>query len=166
MHSKTLFNRSQTHMPIDVEPGALDINTIRSAAHEALSDEHSHVTDTVNAVEPLLPMHLRFGMWTSLALATFILAAFLGRVLEVLIFYAFSAAFFLIAYPMALCRQPRAISINAQQLPNAPADTVDIEQMPQMEQHDSHVNILVAACARLKKKMHAHCFVVFALHRW
>lgn len=132
-------------MPIDVDPGALDLNTIRSAAHEPLSDDHSNVTDTVNAVEPLLPIHLRFGMWTSLALATFILAAFLGRVLEVLIFYAFSAAFFLIAYPMALCRQPRTISINAQQLPNAPANAVDIEEMPQMDQHDSHVNILLVA---------------------
>lgn len=130
-------------MPIDIDQGALDLNTIRTATHtrDILGDDHSNVTDTVTAVEPLLPVHLRFGMWTSLALATFILAAFLGRVLEVLIFYAFSAAFFLIAYPMALCRQPRSNNIGGQQLPNLPTDTVDIEQIPQINEHTSHVNI-------------------------
>lgn len=155
---------SRTHMPIDIEQGTMDMNSIRPTTHDVLSDDHSNVTDTVNAIDPLLPMHLRFGMWTSLALATFILAAFLGRILEVLIFYAFSAAFFLIAYPMALCRQPRTININAQQLPTIPTEpvSIDIEQIPQMDRHHSHVSIAATQSTKTqtgKKSIYATHFL-------
>lgn len=60
----------------------------------------------------LLPTHLKFGMWASLALATiFVTSAKFyfdhqGTGLEVLLFCAFSATFFLAACTVSICRRP------------------------------------------------------------
>lgn len=121
-------------MPIELEQGTLNC-TIRSGHHDILSDDRSNVTDTVNTADSqLLPSHLKFGMWASLALATVFLAAFQGSGLEILIFCAFSATFFLAACTVSLCRRPRSLSITVSTNVN------DIEQIAQMDQHESHVN--------------------------
>uniref|UniRef100_A0A1B0GQE8 Uncharacterized protein n=1 Tax=Phlebotomus papatasi TaxID=29031 RepID=A0A1B0GQE8_PHLPP len=70
--------------------------------------------DTRAATESqLLPAHLKCGMWASLALATVFVAGakfyfdHQGSGLEVLIFCAFSATFFLAACTVSLCRRSR-----------------------------------------------------------
>lgn len=127
-------------MPIELEQGALDLNTIRTG-HDILSDERSNVTDTVNTGDPqLLPNHLKFGMWASLALTTVFLAAFQGSGLEILIFCAFSATFFLAACTVSLCRRPRSLNITAPELQSVATNVNAIEQISQMDQHESHVN--------------------------
>lgn len=127
-------------MPIELEQGTLDCS-IRSGHHDILSDDRSNVTDAVNTADSqLLPSHLKFGMWASLALATVFLAAFQGSGLEILIFCAFSATFFLAACTVSLCRRPRSLNINAPQMHSVSTNVNDIEQIAQMDQHESHVN--------------------------
>lgn len=66
----------------------------------------------------LLPTHLKFGMWASLALATiFVTSAKFyfdhqGSGLEVLLFCAFSATFFLAACTVSICRRPASRELN------------------------------------------------------
>lgn len=70
----------------------------------------------------LLPSHLKFGLWASLALATiFVTSAKFyfdhqGTGLEVLIFCAFSATFFLLACTASLWKKP---TVEGDSLPNA-----------------------------------------------
>jgi hypothetical protein len=62
--------------------------------------------------QQLLPTHLKCGMWASLALATVFVAGakfyfdHQDTGLEVLIFCAFSATFFMTACGVSLCKRP------------------------------------------------------------
>ncbi|EAT46175.1 AAEL002579-PA [Aedes aegypti] len=86
---------------IDQNSGTLGIGTL-----------NQHVPHVGHDAQ-LLPAHLKCGMWASLALATVFVAGakfyfdHQGTGLEVLIFCAFSATFFLAACTVSLCRRPR-----------------------------------------------------------
>lgn len=71
-------NCSQSHLPIELEQGTLDLNAIRPT-NDILPDERAtlsaNVADVVHSADTqILPNHLKCGMWASLALATVFLA--------------------------------------------------------------------------------------------
>ncbi|XP_052873067.1 uncharacterized protein LOC128278381 [Anopheles cruzii] len=76
-----------------------------------------HAQPQIGQDAQLLPAHLKCGMWASLALATVFVAGakfyfdHQGTGLEVLIFCAFSATFFLAACTVSLWRRPRELQI-------------------------------------------------------
>ncbi|ETN61746.1 hypothetical protein AND_006591 [Anopheles darlingi] len=79
--------------------------------------QHAQQQQHVGHDAQLLPAHLKCGMWASLALATVFVAGakfyfdHQGTGLEVLIFCAFSATFFLAACTVSLWRRPRDLQI-------------------------------------------------------
>ncbi|XP_053670666.1 uncharacterized protein LOC128720991 [Anopheles nili] len=84
-----------------------------------ISSIGQHVQSHVGHDAQLLPAHLKCGMWASLALATVFVAGakfyfdHQGTGLEVLIFCAFSATFFLAACTVSLWRRPRDVHISS-----------------------------------------------------
>ncbi|XP_055596154.1 uncharacterized protein LOC129746505 [Uranotaenia lowii] len=103
-----IYNNSssqQNAIEIDHSSGSL--------AGTGTFSQHHHVGHDAQ----LLPAHLKCGMWASLALATVFVAGakfyfdHQGTGLEVLIFCAFSATFFLAACTVSLCRRPRDLQM-------------------------------------------------------
>uniref|UniRef100_A0AAG5DRF7 Uncharacterized protein n=1 Tax=Anopheles atroparvus TaxID=41427 RepID=A0AAG5DRF7_ANOAO len=90
----------------------------------------------------LLPAHLKCGMWASLALATVFVAGakfyfdHQGTGLEVLIFCAFSATFFLAACTVSLWRRPRDLQISGN---NVISETISNAEQSSL-QVTSHIN--------------------------
>lgn len=71
-------------------------------------------------------------MWASFALATVFVAVFQGTGLEVLIFCAFSATFFLAACTVSLCRRPRDLMVEP------PLPNMAIEHTPRLDGYVPH----------------------------
>lgn len=99
-----------------------------------------HIASSRGIHEPqLLPTHLKFGLWAALALATiFVTSAKFyfdhqGTGLEVLIFCAFSATFFLAACTVSICRRPTN-SLREQGINNAHTIQTQTEQIASVEQ--------------------------------
>ncbi|GAB0098662.1 uncharacterized protein DMENIID0001_144310 [Sergentomyia squamirostris] len=108
-----IYSSGPSH-EIDLEHGSLGIGA--QAEANGGSQLLSLSTDGRPATESqLLPAHLKCGMWASLALATVFVAGakfyfdHQGNGLEVLIFCAFSATFFLAACTVSLCRRSQDI---------------------------------------------------------
>ncbi|XP_055313607.1 uncharacterized protein LOC129574947 isoform X2 [Sitodiplosis mosellana] len=142
----SVIQQYQSHLPIELEQGTLGLNAIRPS-NEILTDDRAtlsvNVADAVNSTDSqILPSHLKCGMWASLALATVFLAAFQGSGLEILIFCAFSATFFVAACTVSLCRRPNNNSFNlnipAPQLSAVTTNVNDIE-IAHLDQHEPHV---------------------------
>ncbi|XP_031622211.1 uncharacterized protein LOC116340114 [Contarinia nasturtii] len=133
-----VLHQYQSHLPIELGQGTLRMNAIQPS-NEILADERANVVDAVNSTDSqVLPSHLKCGMWASLALATVFLAAFQGSGLEILIFCAFSATFFVAACTVSLCRRPRNLSISPPQLSAVTTNVNDIE-IAHLDQHEPHV---------------------------
>ncbi|XP_055627291.1 protein couch potato [Toxorhynchites rutilus septentrionalis] len=113
------------HVPVTVnhiysntssQPNAIEVDN--SSAALGVGTLNQHVPHIGHDAQ-LLPAHLKCGMWASLALATVFVAGakfyfdHQGTGLEVLIFCAFSATFFLAACTVSLCRRPRDLQIPA-----------------------------------------------------
>uniref|UniRef100_A0A1S4H427 Uncharacterized protein n=1 Tax=Anopheles gambiae TaxID=7165 RepID=A0A1S4H427_ANOGA len=111
-------NALNYHVPVSM-------NHIYSASTQSSGAEIEGISNAVQQAQPhvghdaqLLPAHLKCGMWASLALATVFVAGakfyfdHQGTGLEVLIFCAFSATFFLAACTVSLWRRPRDIQIS------------------------------------------------------
>lgn len=67
-------------------------------------------------------------------------SAFQGSGLEILIFCAFSATFFVAACTVSLCRRPRTINIPAPPLTAVTTNVNDIE-IAHLDQHEPHVKV-------------------------
>uniref|UniRef100_A0A336K6I0 CSON015620 protein n=1 Tax=Culicoides sonorensis TaxID=179676 RepID=A0A336K6I0_CULSO len=115
--------------PVDTNNSSATGTTTNTTMISAISSRPSHHVQLLAAgsrvggseESQLLPTHLKFGMWASLVLATiFVTSAKFyldhqGTGLEVLLFCAFSATFFLAACTISICRRPgpsREPSIN------------------------------------------------------
>ncbi|XP_062562931.1 uncharacterized protein LOC134226281 [Armigeres subalbatus] len=111
------------HVPVGVnhiysnsssQPNAIEID--QSSVTIGIGTLNQHVPHVGHDAQ-LLPAHLKCGMWASLALATVFVAGakfyfdHQGTGLEVLIFCAFSATFFLAACTVSLCRRPRDLQM-------------------------------------------------------
>ncbi|KAL7731771.1 hypothetical protein ACLKA6_016707 [Drosophila palustris] len=87
--------------------------TGHSSNNNQLQQQHQHHAMLQHAESQLLPSHLKCGMCASLVLASVFVAGakfyfdHQGTGLEVLIFCAFSATFFLAACMVSLCRIPK-----------------------------------------------------------
>uniref|UniRef100_A0A336KQC9 CSON009179 protein n=1 Tax=Culicoides sonorensis TaxID=179676 RepID=A0A336KQC9_CULSO len=123
-----VYNNSQSN-PVDTNNSSATGTTTNTTMISAISSRPSHHVQLLAAgsrvggseESQLLPTHLKFGMWASLVLATiFVTSAKFyldhqGTGLEVLLFCAFSATFFLAACTISICRRPgpsREPSIN------------------------------------------------------
>ncbi|XP_059607854.1 uncharacterized protein LOC132255734 [Phlebotomus argentipes] len=97
---------------LDLEHGSLGL---AAQSDSATAPQLLLGNEARSAESQLLPTHLKCGMWASLALATVFVAGakfyfdHQGTGLEVLIFCAFSATFFLAACTVSLCRRSRDI---------------------------------------------------------
>uniref|UniRef100_A0A182YIS4 Uncharacterized protein n=1 Tax=Anopheles stephensi TaxID=30069 RepID=A0A182YIS4_ANOST len=126
LQQSTSPNALNYHVPVSMNHiySLLSYPTLDSASTqssgaeiEAISNVGQHVQPHVGQDAQLLPAHLKCGMWASLALATVFVAGakfyfdHQGTGLEVLIFCAFSATFFLAACTVSLWRRPRDIQV-------------------------------------------------------
>lgn len=110
--------RSSSHVQ-ELEQGSLGLGPI-SARPNLRNSIVGNISENVAVVDAtdsqLLPSHLKCGMWASLVLASVFVAGakfyfdHQGTGLEVLIFCAFSATFFLAACTVSLCRLPRDLA--------------------------------------------------------
>uniref|UniRef100_A0A1B0CP31 Putative conserved plasma membrane protein n=1 Tax=Lutzomyia longipalpis TaxID=7200 RepID=A0A1B0CP31_LUTLO len=107
-----IYSSGPSHA-LDLEHGSMGIGT---QGESSTGPQLLLGNDARAATESqLLPAHLKCGMWASLALATVFVAGakfyfdHQGTGLEVLIFCAFSATFFLAACTVSLCRRSRDI---------------------------------------------------------
>jgi hypothetical protein len=99
----------------DNQSPSISTNNSNSNNHATLASQSSTIisNDNVRTTNDpqLLPAHLKCGMWASLALASVFVAGakfyfdHQGTGLEVLIFCAFSATFFVFACTVSLCRR-------------------------------------------------------------
>ncbi|XP_058837622.1 uncharacterized protein LOC131693645 [Topomyia yanbarensis] len=137
------------HVPVGVnhiysnassQPNAIEIDH-NAGTHGigTLSRQVSHVGQDAQ----LLPAHLKCGMWASLALAAVFVAGakfyfdHQGTGLEVLIFCAFSATFFLAACTVSLCRRPRDLQIPGN---NVISETISIGEQNSLQNNPDLVN--------------------------
>lgn len=137
-----VIHQYQSHLPIELEQGTLGLNAIRPT-NEILSDAANVAVNAVHTTDSqMIPSHLKCGMWASLALACVFLAAFQGSGLEIVIFCAFSATFFIAACTVSLCRRPRNLNIPPPpQLTAVTTNVNDIEiaQIAHLDQCEPHV---------------------------
>uniref|UniRef100_A0A182SEY6 Uncharacterized protein n=1 Tax=Anopheles maculatus TaxID=74869 RepID=A0A182SEY6_9DIPT len=110
-------NALNYHVPVSMNHIYSASTQSSGAEIEGISNVGQHIQPHVGHDAQLLPAHLKCGMWASLALATVFVAGakfyfdHQGTGLEVLIFCAFSATFFLAACTVSLWRRPRDIQI-------------------------------------------------------
>ncbi|XP_055530392.1 uncharacterized protein LOC129721635 [Wyeomyia smithii] len=148
-HHQQLQHAANFHVPVGVnhiysnsspQANAIEIDhTAGSLGIGALSQQIPHIGQDAQ----LLPAHLKCGMWASLALATVFVAGakfyfdHQGTGLEVLIFCAFSATFFLAACTVSLCRRPRDLQISAN---NVISETISNGEQNSLQNNPDLVN--------------------------
>ncbi|KAL9704487.1 hypothetical protein quinque_008005 [Culex quinquefasciatus] len=119
------------------QPNAIEID--HSGTLGTLNQHVAHVGHDAQ----LLPAHLKCGMWASLALATVFVAGakfyfdHQGTGLEVLIFCAFSATFFLAACTVSLCRRPRDLQMPAN---NVISETISNAEQTSLQNNPDLMN--------------------------
>uniref|UniRef100_A0A182PWG3 Uncharacterized protein n=1 Tax=Anopheles epiroticus TaxID=199890 RepID=A0A182PWG3_9DIPT len=124
LHISGQYNSQSSILPAPSPYPQSSPNLQQSSSPNALNYHIEGISNAGQQVQPhvghdaqLLPAHLKCGMWASLALATVFVAGakfyfdHQGTGLEVLIFCAFSATFFLAACTVSLWRRPRDIQI-------------------------------------------------------
>ncbi|XP_049295026.1 dual specificity tyrosine-phosphorylation-regulated kinase 1A [Anopheles funestus] len=120
-------NALNYHVPVSMNHIYSASTQSSGAEIDGISNVGQHIQPHVGHDAQLLPAHLKCGMWASLALATVFVAGakfyfdHQGTGLEVLIFCAFSATFFLAACTVSLWRRPRDIQITSN---NMISDTI------------------------------------------
>uniref|UniRef100_A0A182ML14 Chitin-binding type-2 domain-containing protein n=1 Tax=Anopheles culicifacies TaxID=139723 RepID=A0A182ML14_9DIPT len=141
LHQSPSPNALNYHVPVSM-------NHIYSASTQSSGADIEGISNVGQQIQPhvghdaqLLPAHLKCGMWASLALATVFVAGakfyfdHQGTGVEVLIFCAFSATFFLAACTVSLWRRPRDIQISSN---NIISDTISNAEQSSLQIKEIH----------------------------